>query len=390
MNMHGIFTPMALEARPRTTLRDRAWTWMQKRRMFLLVVVVPTLLVAGYLYLIAADQYVSEAHFLVRSPGNTETAPSGMSAALSLVTGTSTNSQSEAMSVADYLTSHDAVAALRRDDRLVERFHRPEADFFSRLRSANPTPEKMLKYYLEHVEVRFDAENGIAVLQVHSFTPQDSFELVSRLLKLGEGRVNVLNTRSYEDAIALSRRQLADAESRLADVQARLTAYRQKRGDIDPQASGTAQIGLVTTLTGELSTARAQLASMGRMISPSSPQYQAVAARVRALEAQVGTQSGRLTGGERTIASDIGGYEGLQLQQQFLAKRYEAAAASLEKARDNAIRQQLYLVRVVEPNFPVKALFPHRGRIMATVVISLLLAYSIGWLIVAGVREHTA
>ena len=66
------------------------------------------------------------------------------------------------------------------------------------------------------------------------------------------------------------------------------------------------------------------------------------------------------------------------------------AAASLEKAREQAIQQQLYLQRVVNPNMPVKALYPERGRILGTVLVSLLLIYSIGWLIVAGVREHAA
>lgn len=390
MNMHGIMTPVDTRLVARRGSVTRAYAWLRQRRRFLLVVALPTLLLAAYLYLIAADQYESEAHFLVRSASMSEIPASGVSQALSIVTGTGNGSQSEAMSVADYLTSHDAVAALRRDDQLVERFHRPDVDFFSRLRSGDPTPEKLLKFYLKHVQVHYDTETGITTLKVHSFRPEDSYVLVGKLLRLGEQRVNILNTRSYEDAIALSRRQLSEAEGKLAQVQARLTAYRQQRGDIDPQASGTAQIGLVTTLSGQLSAARAQLASMGRMINPSSPQYQAVAARVHALEAQVGAQSGRLTGGGRTIAADIGGYEGLQLQQQFLAKRYEAAAAGLEKARDNAIRQQLYLVRVVDPNLPVKSLFPERSRILGTAMIALLLTYSIGWLIVAGVREHAA
>ena len=39
---------------------------------------------------------------------------------------------------------------------------------------------------------------------------------------------------------------------------------------------------------------------------------------------------------------------------------------------------------------PQKALYPERGRILLTVLIALLLAYAIGWLIVAGVREHAA
>jgi len=75
---------------------------------------------------------------------------------------------------------------------------------------------------------------------------------------------------------------------------------------------------------------------------------------------------------------------------ELLNKRYEVAAVSVEKAREQAIQQELYLQRVVNPNMPVKALYPERLRILATVLVSLLLVYSIGWLIVAGVREHAA
>jgi capsular polysaccharide transport system permease protein len=129
---------------------------------------------------------------------------------------------------------------------------------------------------------------------------------------------------------------------------------------------------------------------MSGVISPSSPQYQALAGHVRALQGQVNAQSGRQAGGSGAISNDISGYQALQLRREFLAKRYEAAAASVEKALQQAQQQQLYLVRVVDANMPVKALFPERWRILSTVAIALLLIYSIGWLIAAGVREHAA
>ena len=389
MNMHGIMTPVELDVRPRRRPLARAVAWARDRRMFLLIVVLPSLLLGAYLFLVTSDQYESEAHFLVRSPQVAEVPTTGVSQALSFVTGGG-SSQNEAMSVADYLTSHDVVEALRTQAGFVQRFNRPDADFFSRLRLSDPTPEQLLKYYRKQVSVKYSTDTGITVLKVHSFRPRDSYELVRKLLQLGEQRVNILNVRSFNDALAMSQRQLAEAESNLAAAQGRLTSFRQTRRDIDPQASGQAQIGLVTTLSGQLAAARAQLNAMGSMISPSSPQYQAVASRVRALQAQVSSQSGRLTGGQTAIAADLSGYEGLRLRQEFLAKRYEAAAASLDRARDQAVRQQLYLVRVVDPNMPVKALFPERWRILITVVVVLLISYSIGWLIVAGVREHAA
>jgi capsular polysaccharide transport system permease protein len=389
MNMHGFMTPADPAQEQDISLAARVRNWIWNRRWFMGIVVLPSLLVALYLYAYAADQYESEAHFLVRSASGTMTPTTGVSAALSLVTGGG-GGQNEAMSVADYLTSHDAVDALRRSDRLVERFRRPGVDVLSRLWSDNPTPERLLRYYQKQVKVKYNTETGITVMKVHTFRPEDSYDIARRLIEIGEQRVNMMNARSFNDAISNSRRQLAEAENALALSDAQMTAFRRNRGDIDPQASGQAQLGLVSTLRGQLAAARAQLNAMGGMISHSSPQYQALAAHVAALQAQVDAQAGRLVGDSGAIANDISGYQALQLRREFLAKRYEAAAASLEKAREQALQQQLYLVRVVDANMPVKALYPERGRILLTVLISLLLVYSICWLIVAGVREHAA
>jgi capsular polysaccharide transport system permease protein len=388
MNMHGIIAPAADQTVEASRV-ERTRDWIKRNRLFVLLVVLPSLLVAGYLFLIASDQYESEAHFLVRTPAVAEVPGTGVSQALSVITGAGPG-QSEAMSVADYLTSHDVVDVLRRDDRLVERFNLTGADPLSKLWQTNPTPEQLLRYYRRQVKVHYSTETGITTLDVRSFRPQDSYDLARRLLDLGERRVNQLNQRSYRDAIRMAERQLAQAETDLGAIQGQLTSFRQSRREIDPEASGQAQIGVVAGLNGQLAAARAQLSAMGQAIDHGSPQYRALAARVGALQAQVNAQAGRLAGGSGAIASNIGGFERLQLRQQFLAKRYEAAAASLDKARDQALRQQLYLVRVVDANRPVKALYPERWRILATVVISLLLAYSIGWLIAAGVKEHAA
>lgn len=390
MNMYGVIAPEVEDGEMALSNRwTRALEWVKRRRTFLAVVVLPLTLMAGYLFLIASDQYESEAHFLVRQLEPSAVPGLGVSQMISMATGLSA-AQGEAMSVADYLTSHDAVATLRKEDRLVERFHRPEADFTSRLRDPNPSPERLLKYYRGQVRVEYSTETGITTLKVRSFQPRDSCELVRKLLALGEQRVNMLNQRGFEDALTVSRRQLSEAEDALARVQIQLTQFRTKNADIDPRASGEAQLGLVTTLTGQLAVARAQLSAMRGLINPSSPQYRALAAREAALQAQVAAQSGRLTGGSQAIADDISGYEALRLRQEFLAKRYEAAASAVEKARAQALRQQLYIVRIVDANMPVKALFPQRWRILATAAVALLLLYAIGWLIAAGVREHAA
>ena len=363
--------------------------WVSDHRKWLSIVVLPTLLVALYFALFAANQYQSEAHFTVRSSAGPATETSGLGQALTLVGG-SNPSQTDALSVGDYLDSHDAVAALSKRMDLVAMFRRPESDLLTRMWWTKPSAENLLKYYRSKVEVTHQSETGLMIVKVRSFRPEDSYAIINAMLSLGEARVNTLNDRLYQTGLGVAREPLAEAEAGVTRAQRALTAYRQGRRNIDPQATGEAQVGLVSQLQAQLSAARAQQAALGASLSTSSPQYQAAARRVTALAAQVGAQEGRLTGGRNNIAGSIGGFEELQLRQNFAAKRYDAAAASLQKAREQAQRQQLFIVRVVEPNLPQKAEYPKGLKTVLTVFFALLLAYAIGWLIAAGMKEHAA
>ena len=389
MNMHGVILPAEeLDDPVRPSRSAGLFAWTARNRWLLLLVALPTLLVAGYYYLIASDQYKSEAHVLVRSAEPGPKLNGGLGAVIGLAGGLTTT-QSEALSVADYLSSLDAVMSLQHQIDLVKRYQRPGVDWFSRLGDDDTNPQDLLDYYHDHVAVAFHTDTGITTLTARAFAPQDAELIASRLLGLAEARVNSLNQRGYRDAVAASERQLAEAEAELGKAQAELTRFRAARRDIDPAGTGEAQIGLVSELTEQLARAKAQLASMRGLVRGDSPQVVAQSAHVRALEAQVNAQSGRLTKGGGSISAGLGVFEELRLRQELAAKRYEVAQADAQASREQARKQGLYIVRVVEPNLPVKSRYPQRGRIVATVFFGLLIAYALGWLLLAGVREHS-
>lgn len=385
---HGVILPVQPDqAEHNESVLEHARGWMLSNWKFFAVVVLPTLFVAGYYYLIAADQYRSEAHFIVKSGERGSSAGSGFGAILGLG-GAASESMSDIASVSDYLESHDVIQALQRRLDLVKLFRRPGADALSQLHDANPTPEALLKYYRGKVSIHQDRDTGITDLTVTTFRPSDSYNLARLLLNLGEQRVNAMNARSYQGSVASATRQLEEAEIASASIQSRITRFRQGSAGIDPQSSGQAQIKLASDLNGKLAAARAQLSTMGASISHSSPQYIALSRTVRALGAEASRQSGMLAGKDSAMSNSLGKFEDLRVRQEYAGKNYEAAAANLQKARDDARRQQLYIVRVVDANMPVKSLYPERGKVVLTVFFALLLAYSIGWLIAAGVREH--
>ena len=150
----------------------------------MLVVVLPTLLTGLYLYLIAADQYQTEAHFVIQSS-------TGSSMPMSIgdvfgFSGPVSSSQSQAMGVSDYLGSQEAVDTLQKQMNLVQIFRRPEADMLAKLHPANPTPEHLHDYYENRVLTHYNRDTGISTLEVRAFRPADSYALIQRLL----GKVN--------------------------------------------------------------------------------------------------------------------------------------------------------------------------------------------------------
>lgn len=357
-------------------------------RNFLLIVILPTLIFAAYEYLIAANQYETTSEFLVKSGDGSQISASGLGQVFGI--GGQPQGQSEILSVPVYLESHEVLTSLQKRINLKEVFRRPEADIFSRLLAENPEPEKLLKYYRSKVNIRHNSDTGIMQMTVRTFRPDDSLQIARALLQLGEHKINEMNQRSYEGAVESARLQLARAEQNAADIQRQITVFRQMNQDVDPELSGQAQIKLVAELNTRLASLRAQLIAMGGVISHNSPQYLALQRQVDSLANETAAQTRKMGGKNTAIASTLGKYEELKVRQEFAAKNYEAAAASLQRAMEQAQKQRLYFVRVVDPNLPVRSLYPNRAQSVITLFFFLLISYSIGWLIVAGVREHEA
>ena len=117
----------SLEVRPAGPIeRMRGWV---RSHPFWFFVLLPTLVVTAYFYLVAADQYVSESRFVVRS----RTQSASLSALTEALNSAGFRSAPEdAVMVKDFITSHDAVQQLRQQMDLVAMFRRPESDLWSR------------------------------------------------------------------------------------------------------------------------------------------------------------------------------------------------------------------------------------------------------------------
>jgi capsular polysaccharide transport system permease protein len=150
-------------------------------------------------------------------------------------------------------------------------------------------------------------------------------------------------------------------------------------------------MALIAQLNGQITQSQAQLAQMQGYLSPNSPQAVTLRNRIKALQDQILAQTAVLTGSTNgALAPELPQYQVLQMKLQFAQQSYTSAENALVAANEQAMKQQLFLIRVVSPSLPQEALYPKRFEIVLTVFVGLLVTYGILWLLIAGVREHAA
>jgi capsular polysaccharide transport system permease protein len=82
--------------------------------------------------------------------------------------------------------------------------------------------------------------------------------------------------------------------------------------------------------------------------------------------------------------------QNLHLEREFADKQLATSLSSLEQARTEALKKQLYIERVANPILPDSAMEPRRIRgIISTLLLGLVL-WGILSLLISGVKEHHA
>jgi capsular polysaccharide transport system permease protein len=355
---------------------------------FWAIVGVPTLLTGVYYFAVASDLYLSEVKFLVRGPAK---APSN-SISTMLSSSAIASVTEDTHAVHEYLLSRDAVRRLERENDLRTLLARPEGDFVSRfpgLMYWRQDFELLYAAYLRFVSVEIDSTNGISTLRVKAYRPEDAQRIAQALLSFGEQLVNTLNERARHDALSMFQHEVDGIEQRIANIQTQLTAYRVKERMLDPKTASSGPIELLAQMNTQLANAKAQLAQVMKN-SPNSPQIPLIRTRIAALEKLIVEERAKVTGDNNSVVMALSEYERLDVQRLLAEKQLASVYASLEAARLEAQRQQLYLETISRPNFADYPLYPKRIVSFATVLAVCLVAYGITWLLVAGVREHAS
>ena len=356
-------------------------------RLFLLIVVLPTLLASIYYGLIDSDVYISEARFAVRTSEQ-----GGVSGGIlsSVLPGISSESASEDTNIVrDYILSHSMLQKLDRQLGLRKHYTSSNVDFLSRL-SPNSSQEEFLEYYQNMVKVSIDTSSQVITLQVKAFDPKLAKQMANAIIKQSENLVNKLSERIVEDTLQFAQKEVDKAEDKVRKTSEAVTAFRSKTLSMDPGEETKGALTIIAGLEGKLAEARVHLLDAKSFMRGDSPQVKVIQTKVQALQKQI--RDARLSLASKDSNNNytqlIDEYQPLALQQKLAQKRYASALTSLEASRADAQRKQRYLLTFVQPQEPDEAMLPDRFKSTLTVFFELCLLYAIGGLVWAAIKDH--
>jgi capsular polysaccharide transport system permease protein len=371
---------------PKHSTKVLSRDFVKRHGMFFLFVFIPTALAMLYYGLFASDVYISESKFVVKSPDRP--AMPGIGALLS---GAGFSNANEELHGAEtFATSRDALHAVNKGDQFRRAYSSSSISIFDRFDplGVSASFEALYKYFQGKVGVAVDTSTSISTLTVKAYTPEDARRLNEELLELSEAKVNQLNTRGREDLVRFAQVDVDQAQQKDRQAAMALAAFRGREQLVDPEKQAAVEMQMISKLQDELISTQTQLLQV-QQFAAENPQIPVLRTKISKLKREIGAETSHMAGGSGSLAASAPEYQQLQVASQTADKQLAAAIASLEDARNEARRKQVYVERLVQPNLPDAPLEPRRLRsILATFLLGMI-AWGVCTMLFAGVKEHS-
>lgn len=356
---------------------------------FSVFVLLPTAVLALYLFLIAADQYVAETRFAVR--GNVEPmADAALGEFGSLIQ--KHNSQ-DSFIVRDFIHSRPMAETAEAALGVSKMFSRDEADFWARYRIDQPI-EKLTRYWREHVVAHIDALSGVITLTVRAFRPEDAVAISKEVVARSETLVNEISRRAQEDMIEHAQRDADMADERLRKARLAMQSFRNTWGIIDPMKTAETTLTTIAMLKKDKLKAENDLRVLrGSGLDEKTRGIQVLVATVAAIDGQMTQLQDQLTteglqaGVRHNMTQALLEFEGLKIEQSISEKLSESFRLLLDRARVAAQNQQIYLATYVPTQLPGMATYPERSSALFIGFFCFFLIWSVVSLIIAGFKD---
>lgn len=355
---------------------------------FVLSVLLPLALIAGYLWGVARDQYGSTVGFTVRKEEGVALPQLSFSALLG-----GNNDAGQSRVLYEYLRSSSLVADLDADLNLRAHYSAgwPQDPLYSV--PADVSLEALTRFWLRLTRIAYDEISGLLSVELRAMDPDYARAMAVMLVERSEAMINALNETSRADAMRYAAEDLEAAVTRLREAQEKMIAFRLENQMVDPGSDLQGRSGILNSLQSQLAQAYVEH-DLIASDSPSDPRRSQIERRITVIRDRIAIERQSLTTGDQTNPNSdyptlLARYAGLSTNMEVAEEIYRAALAGYETTRSRAERNTLYLATYVRPTRAEISEYPSRVQILALSALFLLCIWATASLTWYSLRDRS-
>jgi capsular polysaccharide transport system permease protein len=356
---------------------------------FLLLVILPVSILAGYLFTFAQDQFASEAGFSVRKEEG-----SGSLDMLGGLTQFTGSASTDAEILYDFIRSPDLVHRLDQDFDLFKVFGRDYVG--DPLFSLKPdaTIEEKQAYWENMVTVEYNEATGLIRLEVRAFTPEEAQRIGHAIIDYSSLMINRLSDSARDDATRYAKAELEKAVENLKTTRAAITEFRSREQVIDPTEDIRGQTGLMNSLEARLADALIELDILKSTVTGSDVRINQGELRIEVIQKQLDEERKKFgigdggTDARNSYAETVAEYERLVVDKEVAEERFRGTTLLYNAAEAEANRKSRYLAAHIEPTLAEGAIYPRFTLILLMTGFFLTLGWALIILVYYSIRDR--
>ena len=353
---------------------------------FILLVLMPAILLLGYLYFKAHDQYASYVGFSVQNE-----APISDLGFLGGLTGLSSSGSSDTDILYEFIQSQQMVSEVDTALDLRAIYTKPEGDFYYAFDN-DGSIEDLHEYWKRMVKISYDGGTGLIELRVNAFTPDDAKAISNEIFEQSSIVINRISAIAREDSIKFAREDLTKSVDRLKKSRQEITTFRNLKQIVDPSVDIQGQLGLLNSMQQRLADEYIELDLLEGVTRKNDPRIEQAQRRIHVIEERITEERKKFgLGGEgvdEAFANVMGDFEALVVDREFAEASYLSAQAIFDRALAESNRQSRYLAAYLGPTTAEASKFPKRGIVAFIAIVILLLTWTIGVLITYSIWDR--
>ncbi|WP_019613768.1 hypothetical protein [Psychromonas ossibalaenae] len=356
-----------------------------KQRLFLFIVILPSLLFTVYQMVIASPRYEAATQLIVQQPDGMATMDPGMALLSGL--GVSKGGHDTQL-VQSYIFSSDMLDYLESELEIKEHYTNHQYDIFSRLKS-DSTYEEFYDYYKSVLRVEIDDKSSIISVYVQAFEPGMSYQITQTIAEKSEWFINNIGHQLAEAQLEFIKKEHKVVENKLQTAQQNLNDFQNKHNLLDPEQESMALSQISYSIEAKIAQKKAELTALESLMSKSAPQVLAVKNELNSLITQLRIEKTRLINENSTqsINNVLNDFSNLKIDLELALRSFTSSTVSLEKSRIEAYRQLKFLIVVDKAKVPQQNRYPEVFYNISLFILLLTIFFGIMKIIMATIHE---